>query len=716
MQKLKILTKPSDVLVFVKDVVVAADANKKALGFFAESVFYEYARQGGLYVATRDVGSREVYAGHLLFDCRYPKAKVIQIFATPESRKLGVAFQLLNRLKQDLTKDGFMSIQARVAEDLQDANEFWGRQDFYVQSVVAGGKTTNRKILVRTHELKSPQLFELSGVNSSNPLGLEHFAGTEKPIYLIDLNVLYDLNPKRLRNDLAVGLFQAERMGVCGLAISSEIKAELKRTALAGSKDPMLFWADIFPTFPLVDDKPEEALLKELSRLVFPNKVFAQINVNEKSDLCHLATAIQHQLTGLITNDQAIVDAGGEVKRLYGVQVCSPTVFRQVASEVLEDDSFALSSSEVLELRKLGDQDALEAKNLLQKLGLSASEISSHWGVMNLQSKVATTYGVWNDHAMNGYLVFQSLPHEKALSARIAVDESKGAGEQVAQGLLGKLLSYAASADLRKVKLQTASRQEIVRTLAVKLGFVWSPGEAAFHKLALGMIVTPEGWKETRDDLHLSSGVKLPTNAPLYNSINQQVEVITPTGNRSFITLQALESLLSPSLFCLRGRPAVITPVARQYAEHLLGHLPQQSLLPRVEATLHREKHYLSSPKTLRLFKKGALIFFYESQRNRGSGSVIAVARVKHAYFKTMNDLSADDLKPSVLNEVTVEAIGRSPVKTVTVFDNLLLLEKAVPLSTLKRIGCGRSTDLLTTRSISDDQVAAILAEGFYSG
>ena len=55
--------------------------------------------------------------------------------------------------------------------------------------------------------------------------------------------------------------------------------------------------------------------------------------------------------------------------------------------------------------------------------------------------------------------------------------------------------------------------------------------------------------------------------------------------------------------------------------------------------------------------------------------------------------------------------IGTSKAKTVTAFDNLIVLPKPVPLSSLKRIGCGEPHQLITTRPITAEQLSKILSE-----
>jgi hypothetical protein len=257
-------------------------------------VYQEFARRDHLYVLVEKTANGCGYAGHLLFERSYPRAKIVQMFTLQKHRRKGLATKLINHLRTSLTQDGFTSIYARVAEDLAEANSYWDRQQFYVQRIVEGGASRNRKILIRCHELASPQLFPPSGINSDNPLGLANFASDIIPLYLLDLNVLFDLSPRRLRHEEAISLFQAERMNFCRLAISNEIRDELQRTAYKGKTDPMESFIIVLPSFPLAKGKNSESLIDELASIIFSKKMNKeQLSANDKSDLYHVATAIQ---------------------------------------------------------------------------------------------------------------------------------------------------------------------------------------------------------------------------------------------------------------------------------------------------------------------------------------------------------------------------------------------------------------------------------------
>ena len=174
-----------------------------------------------------------------------------------------------------------------------------------------------------------------------------------------------------------------------------------------------------------------------------------------------------------------------------------------------------------------------------------------------------------------------------------------------------------------------------------------------------------------------------------------------------------METLLTPTLFCLPGRPAVITPIRHEFAPRLLGHSPQGSLLPLPAVNLFRERHYLSGSSNFQQLKRGTLILFYESKHPRSRGELVAIARVRRSYLKEVSALDDSDLGQSVLTPDTLPEIGRETLKTVTVFDNLFRLPAPISLDRLQDLGCGRPNDLIKTRPISDTQLQAILAEAF---
>lgn len=712
-----ILDRYADAVPFIETVVKAADGEKNALGFFPASVFNDFARKEQLFVAVRQQGATRIYAGHLLFDARHPKAHVLQIFVSHAFRKRGVAERMLDHLKRHLTEHAFISMYARVAEDLIEANGFWHSQNFYVQRMEAGGKTHKRTILVRIHELDTPQLFSSSGISASDPLGLNFASATDVPLFLLDLNVLFDLGPRRRRNEDILDLFRAERMGSCQLALSMEINAELTRTATEGRTDPMLAYARIFPTFPCPDDKDWNTLADQLGLIVFPAKHQAgTLSANDISDLRHLATAIHHRLTGFITNDSSILNATARLKQDYGIQIISPTAFKDLNASTAREEVFETTADDTLALARITADDDAAVRQLLSGLGLHGSNMFSTWAAVDSNERVCVRQGIWRNGTLLGYLTWPKPAPGSGIHARIGVDETQPNALNVARVLLRHLIEQASTSGATQIRLEFPPHQARVREVASTLGFGGTAAETSLTKAVLGRVVTKANWSECNDQLVDATRLRLPDATPVFRNVDQHLRLLRPDGNPAHMPLMVLESLLAPAILALPGRPAVISPVRRGFAEHLLGHLPQKSLLPHLRAALYSEKHYLSGEKTLKHFKRGHLVLFYESAGNGGLGAIVALARVRHAYLKSQEAMERSDLDPSVLDAAGLAAIGRSKIKTVTVFDNLICFKRPVTRATLESLGCGSPTRLLTTREIDDSQLQAILAEGFAHG
>lgn len=714
-EQIVVLDRFSDVLPHLNDVVTCADSERNALGFFPAQVFTEQARKGNLLVAvTLSDGCRLVYAGHLLFDARHSRAKVLQIFVKSEARRNGTARRMLDRLKEHLTELHFISIYANVAEDLREANAFWEQNGFYVQRTRPGGKTRNRTILVRCHELSSPQLFERSGITSNNPFGLDTRLHGDKPIYLLDLNVLFDLRPRRARHEAVLDLFHAERHGTCQLALSAELKDELIRTAAAAPRsDPMHTWAAIFITFPAPPEVEKNRLIAALGAFVFPDQArSASYSANDLSDLTHLATAIHHRLTGFITSDEAILEAGKQIEAMFNIHVISPLIF--LPSDELDEreEMFETSTAgTALATSPLPIEREGQLRQMLLRLGISDSEVISQWGVVDSTERTVLRTEVVTNGQLAGYLGCSRQIDASTITGRLAIDETNPQARGVGRLLLNRLLARARDIAPSRIRLQLAPRQVAARELAVGLGFAGADNGATLSKLVLNRIVTSGNWLTTASELYALAQLKLPSDCPVFKDIDQQVEVIGPDGNRRFVRLQEVESSLAPAIFCLPGRLAVITPIQRDFAEKLLEHSPQGSLLPRSRAAQYSERHYLSSEKTLKFFARGTIMLFYESARGGGSAAIVAVARVQRAYLKPEKTINQTDFDPSVLNSETLSSIGNSKAKTVTAFDNLIVLPRPVPLSSLQKIGCGKPTQLISTRPITSEQLNKILNE-----
>lgn len=710
----EILTRFEQTKPFLDHVRSAADAHRDAFGFLAASVYEEFARNDCLYVLVEKTADWQKYAGHLLFTQRYPSARVLQMFTDPRYRRQRLATRLIDHFRDQLTVAGFTSIYASVAEDLIEANAYWERQQFYIQTVKKGGETRKRRILRRCHELDSPQLIPPSGLNKHNPFGLPTPSTASDSLFLLDLNVLFDLTgPRRIRHDEAVSLFQAERMGLCKLAISNEIREELHRTATPGKLDPMEGFIDILPAVPLKTFNLNDSLFKDLALTVFPHKT--KLTKNDKSDLCHIATAIQYGLAGLITNDGTVLEAGPAIRAKHGVETLSPSAFT-LDSLVHPNGAFEGTDNIGLTLSMVDDEQSVEIHTFLSNQGVSTSRIASEWLPTGANSLVASRFGVWAENFLVGYVTWSAVAKTATIVARIAVDVGSTVSNDAVRIMLTFLLEQLPLQGPRRINLEMPPFQSVTREVAIKLGFRGAPDQAGLYKIVMGAVLTNQSWVVFQKLLQQNNRIKLPDNIPNFQHPDQQIPIIGPDGNRRYVALDELESLLSPALFCLPGRPAVITPIQRAYAEPLLGHSMQGSLLPSTKVSIFKDRHYISATRTLPHFKRGTLVLFYESKRGGGRCAIVAIARVRHAYLKQCEKLDSEDLEKSIFTSSNVSSVGASKTKTVTVFDNIFVLPRPVPLTTLRHIGCGSMNQLISTNPISATQLQLILQEAFSHG
>lgn len=703
---------------WLDDVCNASDSHRNELGFLARSVFGQFARRNDLYVLVSNANDNQRYAGHLLFDRRFPRAHVRQMFVLAEHRRNGAATLLLNHLRHSLTQSSFISIYARVAEDMTDANKFWQRQGFYIQRSVKGGESKNRQILVRCHELDSPQLFPTSGLSDNNPLGLLEKATSEVPLYLLDLNVLYDVQPRRLRRNEIVGLLQAERMNFCRLAVSSEVREELGRTLNERKTDPMEAYVDTFASFPIDRVDEGDQNFDDLADLIFPSEARAGcLNANQKSDIRHVITVMRHDLAGLVTNDEAILAAASDIEARYSIQILSSSAFEVDDASARSDESFEGAEKETLNLLSVTPELEQDVRDFLTKKMKMSGSHAATWLPFKTQGNIAFRFGLWSGKSCIGYFTWPALvsPSQIAL-VRAVIDESHSQAIRAARIVLLHLIDKIRADGPRQVQVELLAEQSHLREVGAVMGFLGAAQGKNLVKFILGELVTPSNWAKCHAALIQKGGPRLPQQAPAYSHADQQIVFHTPDGNRTHVALDRLESLLAPTLFCLPGRPAVLTPVQRRFAEPLLGHSQQASLLPQGSASQFADRLYFSKASTLKHFKRGSLIFFYESGKGKGGKQVVAVARVREAYLKPCDALDISDLQQSALTKTSMKEIGRSAVKAVTVFDNIFPLPNPVGLAVLKKLGCGKPNDLITTHPISEEQVRAILNEGFGRG
>lgn len=715
-----ILSKPEEIAAYVDQARTASDTEKGALGFLPERAYKEAADQGKLLVAVVQSGDGHVYAGHLLHGGVFPQARIFQVFTVPEFRRRGIARRLVEALVRRAESMQFMSIVAQVADDLI-ANQFWQRLLFEVVRTKAGGRTTGRRINVRVRELDSPRLFSLAAAPTLSPVDLKLISRLfdVSPIYVLDLNILYDLVKKRANVEDVGRVVRASFNNLVRLAITEEFIRELQRTSIPAPTDPIL---ELALRLPRLQTPPAERLsqiVEQLGLVLFPDEVsVGTLRPQDQSDLVHLATAIHHGASGFITSEKAILRAREILQSRYSLDVVGANEFADTVepSDSTETiDIQALSGGQILQGRaaRENDREPIEAFFAQMKCPQQIAQDAARNDPGRPRRRMLVTldggivaFGSWE-------IPSAVRPHVEAF---VCVDEDHVAVTLAADFLLDSVSKESLSDYPTQLNLHLLPGHVTTRRIAIAHGFRPSANESSnstnLQKIALGRSLTDKNWASVCQQLKRGMGLELPGEIPLYHSLEQELLIKGPTGQQVRIPLGEFETLLSPCLFCLPGRSGAIAPIRKVYAADLIGGAKQLSLLASPEAVLLRERVYFSHPRTAGVLIKGSPVLFYESGRKGGSASVTAIARIVRAEIVSKDGANQELLRRGVLDKKILKNICLADTVVATTIDNIMSFRNPVGLERLRALNAIDGANLVTARSLRAEQVIQIVNEG----
>lgn len=701
----------SEVQRYVETTRINADREKNALGFLPPVAYEQAARQGNLYVVT-DSGT---YVGHLLFGGTFPRAKIFQLHVIDSYRKKGAGSLLLRRLESELEKNGFLTISAGVAADLP-ANEFWEKSGFSILHQREGGATRRRTINVRVKDLNTPHLFKTDHRTDPADLSLVSRYTTPIPVYVLDLNVFWDVARSRPRADYARQVIAAALDNFIHVVISAEFLNELRRNTRAGESDPALEFALQLRALPTPPATKVAELTNELATLVFSGQL-ARLSQQDQSDLVHLTTAIHHHARGFLTSDDTIVNCRSEILAKYGLEIFHIREFANTLNiqkkEILPLQ--ARVSGETLKVWDVVSQDSALCNAFLDAIGADQSErhaLFSEDVVGNHIKRVAVTsetdvicLAYWDPRA--------ALQGKCAI--RILTDDEHPACETALDTMLNRLACEISAASPVVLDLDTNPGSALARKTALLRGFKQISNSLPYRlsKICVGRPIRKDNFNEIMVKLKELAGLSLPGELAEFSSHCQLMPVRDASGLERNIELGELERTLSPVIFVLPNRTGVIVPIQRVYAEQLFGTSVQMSFIPGKEAVLFSERVYLSSTRNVHTLVEGAILLFYESSGSSGAAAVIATARCLGTQVVEKRDVPPTILRRSVIDDEELGELTATEKIAVTRFDNVMLLPCKIPLQKLRGLGCVDGSNLITARRITDEQTAAILREGY---
>ena len=716
--QIRILSALRDIEPYVDDVCSAADEEPNALGFLPQAAYAEAAEQERLLIAVLDRRGTKEYAGHLLFGFVFPNARISQTYVRPEFRRSGIGRKLVEALVSRAEKAHFLSIKASVANDLE-ANRFWERLGFQFVRRRPGKGKSSRTINIRIRELATPSLLDLMKVPSETQPPDLTFTGPlsgPSPVYAIDLNVLFDVTKRRPRATEVGRVIRASFSNLVRLAVTEEFIRELERTSQPAPTDPILELAANLPILSAPPAAQLQNMVASLAPLVFPDRHrLGILSGRDRSDLAHLATAIHNRVAGFITSEKAILRSRSKLRTDFGIEVVSVTEFVGMVEGSLEGETTELqvascgASISTRDLRQDEDPDVLSLFRTIQPPDELASEaLKVELGILKRRVLVfcdshAVALGCWE----------VPTTVRPQVQAALFADEDHGAVEQAVDFLLDSMSRESLYRTPVLIGLRLPVGHVATERIALTHGFRARKDSShrsnEFRKLCIGTPVDRFSWDTFADQVRRVSGLGFPEAMPDYLSNDQAVCVRNSMGAALAIPLNILETLFSPVLFLLRGRPGAIVPIRRRYVDDLLGGCPQLSFLHPPEARLLHERVYFSSPRNADTLSEGTPILFYESGHDGGRASVIAAARAVRSERVSKNAITARHTRKGVFEQKNLQQLTKTPTLAATTFDNVLQFANPVPLSRLRQIGC---SNLITARQISHEKLSLIIQEG----
>ena len=704
-----------------------ADQFKKELGFLPFSAYEEQALKGRLWIAAQK--KEKNFVGHLMFGGTFPSLKITQMFVEPESRNKGIATKLLKELENYGEENSYLSITARVAEDLP-ANKFWELSGFKTVQKKEGGKTTKRIINIRSKELNTPSLLtlmEIPKINTYEKLSYKNKPISSTPLYAIDLNIIFDIIKNRPTKKEARAVITAALNNKINMCVTDEFITELERNTYQDRVDPILEFSKELQILKGSDSKKINALVPQLRKLVFPDrKLDGRSAKQDYSDLQHLAKAISNNADGFVTREKAILRAGKEIFQQYSLEIIPPVDFLDPTFDDEAEDTTTVidrSKNQHFNFSYIQDQDLIEIENFLKNREINES-FSEAISSPTTSSNKKRRWCVRINKKLVG--VASWIPPKKvsrSATLHIFVDEDQPSFSMIVDHIFEKAFQNSNKLDMFKVSLNIGPGQAQTKALAIQRGFRTGVKKNTFQavdiliKIVCSGVIRPEAWSEFSDNYRNMTGLSLPNKMPEYKgegSLWITVEDDKQKQNCE-MSLFEFETLVSPAIFLCPKRNGLIIPIQQKYAAEIgIINPTQLCLLPKFEAILHTERAYFRSNTHLKKYSKGMPIIFYVSKTGEMSQHAVGCARITYSNDHSIDEVNDKFYRQGVLSKSDLEKIasknGRLHVFT---FDNFNRFKSPVPHHLLKSTKLISKANLVTAEKITSDQISKIISLSF---
>ena len=711
----QILTRREELEPYIDSIRQAADSERASFGFLPPNAYREFVQQGRAVAAI--AGSEGQLAGYCLYGGVFPQAKIFQTYVAPSFRGEAIGERLLSSVLEGLERKGFLSAVANVAADLSAANRFYEKMGFDVVATKEGGKTTKRLIKVRAKELSSPSLLDLVDQPTSRARApvMRGPRPTSVPRYVLDLNVIFDVTKMRPRSEVAQGVVAAALENDVKLAITAEITAELEKHSRKDQPDPILNLCRAIPTLRLPDQKTLLRLREELLPIVFPEKAHqTTLKANDEADLRHLVTAIEENVVGFITSDEAILRAADKLNARYNLSILSPSAFGQgfEAEFGARTRAFIHTASSTLQPKSFEEQDREGIEQLLRNYHLSDVRMR---GILAAGTATSPRRRELVRSA-KGLVCFASWESPRPSVAErvlhVYADETHPDAILAIRHLLRIACQDTGTCPVAIFRIKPHLMQHLIRKVAIANHFYAdetdAPRNPALRKVSLGRAIQVENWSNAASIIEQATGVKLNGEPSATNA--EAIQLTDVSGSKRFASLKEIEELFSPTIICASDRPGVILPIRSGYAEELFHGGQQPYLLDHAQAALKDTKAYIGG--NYGSVPEGGLAFFYESAPRGGRMAITAVARILARYALPPDQAFAISRDRGVLPVAEIEKSHGRGLKTVIDIDTVMLFRNPITKDRLREIGCWDGANLVTAKVINSASVTTLMKEG----
>ena len=545
-----------------------------------------------------DTMGKATFAGYLMFSGVFPNAKIQQIAVAEGHRRRGVGSALLRETISRREAEGCLRVTAAVAGNLPGAHAFYERNGFGAVLERPGGKARKRTITVRARDLDNEHLLSAidrprDGHPLSSDLGLRLRGAGVAPLYAIDLNVLFDaIKMDRRRAPLAQRLMGAALSHRFRLATTSEFKVELARGLVQGADDPAFALALQLPRLPAVDAVEETKLAAIMHGIVFADTPPSEARrVQALSDARHLAHSALARASGFVTSDGRMLSARSRLMEAVGIDVISLEDFDGLLDDTPAEGDLTsgFASKELVRVPASRDEAVTYFQGNFDGKALADGLADPIVGTIIEAMKDA------------GRIVGISVRSRAAaidapIRSLVHVRQDHVKAQLLAESLLHSQCRQACIDGPAAIEATIIAGQSATRRAAILQGFV-PRGSSKLVKVAIGRPVTPKNWTTLARFTHRRTGLRLQEALPATAWERREIMVYRPDGTEAVIGLAALEDSLGPTILAWPGRTGAVVPIARTYADALLGTSPQASMFGPSTAALGDRRTYLSSPK-----------------------------------------------------------------------------------------------------------------------